>query len=159
MRRLTFILVIGLFLLSGCFWTWGKKAPALPKLTGPIVGSERMQLHDQQTGNTIRVSKISLDRPGFLVIRDDLFGQPGVVVGVSDLLPAGQSTEVSMELTVEQSTSNVYYAMLYLDSGDGIFRQLDDEVITDTQGNPAVVSFTVTETGGEPTDILFPENL
>jgi len=154
------------FIVTGC--TLFKKkdkpnkvdAPEKPieNVDAPVavdVGNDILKLPLAQTGSFVGITQATMPAQGFIVIRDDLFGQPGVVVGVSDVLPAGMSENITVPLRVGQTTGSIYYASVFLDDGDLLFRQTDDEVLTDESGSVKLVKFNIQEAGDFEADIKF----
>ena len=123
-------------------------------LAAPLVaGDYLLVVPEQQPGEVVIVSLVQLADPGFVVIRDELFSEPGVIVGVSDILPTGESREVEIPTSRAATTDATLYAALYIDDGDGMFRQIDDAQVADADGRPAVTRFTMKSTASVPTDI------
>lgn len=67
-------------------------------------------------GTVVVVDEVVLTgSPGFVVIYDDGDGAPGRQIGVSDVLTAGRSTDVRVELDEPLEATAVVHAMLHLD--------------------------------------------
>ena len=112
-------------------------------------GVNVMILATQQHGGSVVVDGVRLSASGFIVIRDDLYGKPGVVVGVSPLLPAGEAQHLELDLLRDFSGAEQLYAELHHDNGDRRFRQVDDLPVKDAEGQEIVVQFAM-EGPGDP---------
>ena len=112
------------------------KAP-LPEGTNVIV------LAQKQKGSTVVIDGVRLSSSGFIVVRDDLYGKPGVVIGVSPLLPAGESHTIRLDLQRDFAGIEQLYAELHGDNGDRRFRQVDDPVALDEQSHAVIVPFSL----------------
>jgi len=90
---------------------------------------------EQQPGNTI-VGSVVLEAPGFLVIHEDDNG-PGVILGASTLLQAGESTNVQVPLSRASRDGETLHAMLHSDvDGDGSFDATVDTPVQSRLGGP-----------------------
>ncbi|HHC07714.1 MAG TPA: hypothetical protein ENK55_03245, partial [Actinobacteria bacterium] len=66
---------------------------------GPPRGPAAVEADDQEgDGTAIVVARVELPAPGFIAVHADADGAPGPVIGHSDLLPAGESTDVVVTL-------------------------------------------------------------
>lgn len=72
---------------------------------------------EQKPGTGVIGSIIHLAAPGYLVIHEDMGGEPGAVIGSSTLLPAGESTGVMVALTRASKDGETLYAMLHFEKG------------------------------------------
>ncbi|MFV1990837.1 MAG: hypothetical protein ACC652_08885, partial [Acidimicrobiales bacterium] len=95
------------------------------------------------TGATV-VASASLPAAGFIVIHADLDGAPGPVIGHSELLPAGESTDVVIELDAPLEESATVWPMAHVDANaNGEYDFAPPDVVTDVpaftaEGNVAV---------------------
>lgn len=127
------------FLLRGA-----ENRPSFPNAdndsSGLIIGNNAVYVSYQQSGNTIRASVVRLERPGFLVIHEDKGGNPGNIIGLSELLPIGQAQNpppiILSRVTLDGQT---LYAMLHIDNGDGIFKEGEDKPSIDPTSNQPVM--------------------
>tara|TARA_B100000745_G_scaffold300564_1_gene255321 strand:- start:7977 stop:8738 length:762 start_codon:yes stop_codon:yes gene_type:complete len=90
-------------------------------------------------GSAVLVESVTLDAPGFVVIREVINDRPGQIVEVSDLLPAGRNTNVTIGLGAPSGIEGIdigggfplftsLAAVVYYDDGDGGFNSLTDTV-------------------------------
>ena len=95
---------------------------------------------------------MKLVQPGFVVIHEDNAGAPGVVLGASGLLSAGEHRAVlAISLTRAAADGETLDAMLHVDDGDGRFDQAHDPPVIDaTGGGPVMMVFTVSADATEP---------
>ena len=101
-------------------------------------------------GTTVVVASITLPAPGFIAVHGDGGGSPGPVIGHSDLLPEGESTEVSITLDTPLAETGDVYPMAHIDINDnGVYEfnppeeTVDAPALTEA-GDVAVVPATVT---------------
>ncbi len=104
-------------------------------------GDNAIYVENQNSHSTfVLVGFAVLSKPGFIVIYDDNSGVPGSIVGESMLLPTGgEHLIVPVETPLLQD--QVYYAMLYHDSGDGRFRIDDDTQVVDSEQSVVLMTF------------------
>jgi len=98
---------------------------------------------DYTAGKTATVASVLLENPGYVMIHEDVSGKPGAIIGTSALLPAGESSDVVVNLKRASKEGEVLYAMLHRDDGDGKFQATTDLPLMDSQGNVVVMSFTI----------------
>jgi hypothetical protein len=102
----------------------------------PAITTPRQPLED----GTIVIQQVYSDGPGWIVIHADADGQPGPVIGYTEV-PDGISNEVIVQVAPEDLTETLY-AMLHVDAGEeGIFEfpdgpdtpmEINGEVVTET---------------------------
>jgi len=105
-------------------------------------------VNDQAPGNQVFISTVQLSKPGFVVIQKDNAGKPGAIIG-SQYFDAGIYPG-KVTLTTPTVEGGLYYAALYLDSGDKKFTSTKDTPILDASGNAIMRPFRITVT---PTEI------
>ncbi|MEX0945785.1 MAG: hypothetical protein WD064_00280, partial [Acidimicrobiia bacterium] len=65
----------------------------------PATSPSDIVAEDQRSdGTTVTVASVTLPSPGFIAIHGNADGAPGPVIGHSELLPAGTSTDVVVTL-------------------------------------------------------------
>ena len=81
-----------------------------------------IEIAEQSTdGTTVTVGVVDLPADGFVVIQSDDGGAPGLVLGVSELLPTGENTGVVVELDTWLAETEDLWAVAWVDrDGDGI---------------------------------------
>ncbi len=92
-----------------------------------------------KNGNIINISKVNLLTPGFIVAKEVINDKPGQIVEISDFLPAGESTDINIQLPKDQIINAVSVAqngfptkvelilIAYSDDGDKLFNSSLDK--------------------------------
>jgi hypothetical protein len=89
----------------------------------------------ESDGTTIVVATITLPAPGFIAVHGDADGGPGPVVGHSDLLPAGESTNVTVTLDEPLTASGTLWPMAHIDiNGNGEYEFFPPDTTIDGPG-------------------------
>ncbi|MFQ5522511.1 MAG: hypothetical protein ACE5F5_02910 [Acidimicrobiia bacterium] len=71
-------------------------------------------------GSTIVVASVTLPASGFVAVRSNSDGKPGPVIGHSELLPVGTSTDVVITLDQPLEATGLVFPMVRIDmDGDG----------------------------------------
>lgn len=142
--------------LSGCF---NKKKNAQPTQKKPVVelpaGDNVLVLETKQKGGVVVIDAVRLALPGFIVIRDDLYGKPGVVIGVSPLLSVGEAKDIKLDILRDFTGTEQMYAELHADNGDRRFRQTDDTLVANEQKQAVVVPFSLEGTKEPSVDVKY----
>lgn len=125
-----------------------------PAAEVPITPSA-LTLSDQEgDGSSVTVDAVDLPAAGFIAVHGDGGGSPGPVIGVSDLLPAGTTTDVTVGLDEPLTATGTVYPMVHIDTdSNGIyeFGSVDgvDGPGTTTDGSVAVGPVEITVSGGD----------
>jgi len=129
-------------------------APATTEAATPEMAPAEVVFEDQESdGTTIVVASVTLPSPGFIAVHGNADGGPGPVIGNSELLPAGTSTDVTVTLDEPLAATDMVFPMAHIDvngNGEYNFFPPDDTVDAPAQtadGAIAVVGATVTVTG------------
>jgi hypothetical protein len=87
--------------------------------TAPVT----LTLADQSgDGTSVTVGSVDLPSPGFIAVHSDAGGSPGPVIGVSALLPAGNSSEVVVALDEPLTGAGTVFPMAHIDTdGNGVY--------------------------------------
>ncbi len=107
-------------------------------------------------GTTITVASVDLPAPGFVAVHGDAGGSPGPVIGTSDLLAAGTSTDVVISLAEPLTTDTTVFPMVHIDTdGNGVYEfgtvdGVDGPGVT-ADGDVAVEPATITVGGSDDT--------
>ncbi len=125
--------------------TQGPTTTAAPE--GPARAPSVVQADDQDSdGTTIVVASVELPAPGFIAVHADADGAPGPVIGHSDLLPAGTSTDVEVTLDTPLEGSAPVYPMAHVDmDGDGVYTFMPPDNAIDVPGLTADGDVAVTK--------------
>lgn len=104
-------------------------------------------------GTSIVVASVTLPSPGFIAVHANADGSPGPVIGNTELLLAGTSTNVTVMLDEPLTSTDLLFPMVHIDmDGDGIYTFEPPDNIVDipaqtADGQVAVVGAEVTVTG------------
>lgn len=120
--------------------------------SGLIVGKNAIYVAEQVPSKIVSVAVVHLEVPGFVVLHEDAAGLPGVILGASGFLAAGE-TESPTIIYLSRMTKDgeTIYAMLHLDDGDGVFDAGGDRPAVDRiNGEPVKMVVTVSADADEP---------
>ncbi len=102
-------------------------------------------VNDQIPGDVIFYNSVTLEEPGFVVVRTEEGGQPGSIIGVR-ALEAGAGQTGNVELSESTVEGGRYYIELYTDTdGNGIFEEGVDTPLTTGSGNNIRLRINTTE--------------
>jgi len=91
-------------------------------------------VQDQIPGSAVIFRSITLAQNGFVVVRDQINGQPGRVMG-SLFVEAGAHQSGSVQLTSPTVEGGIYYVELYADTNaNGTFDEGTDEAVMTALG-------------------------
>jgi predicted lipoprotein with Yx(FWY)xxD motif len=121
---------------------------------GPATSPAEVVFEDQESdGTQIVVASVTLPSPGFIAVHGNDGGAPGPVVGHSDLLPAGTSTDVTVTLDTPLESTDLLFPMAHIDVNEnGEYEFMPPDEVTDgpastADGEVAVVGAEVTVSG------------
>lgn len=120
-------------------------------VTAPARGPSEISADAQESdGSSIVVASVTLPSQGFIAVHADMDGHPGPVIGHSDLLPAGTSTNVTVTLDEPLTASATLWPMVHIDmNSDGVYDFDPPVLVEDSPGlfadnNIAVISVEIT---------------
>lgn len=131
-------------------------------------GNWLLVMGPQEASDTVIISEVVMDRPGYVVIREVINEKPGQIVEVSEYLEAGSHTGIIINLPTSSATGGIdisgefpissdLVAVVYSDDGDrGFNPNLDSAVVVDGEalaryvrtGEPAPTSAAVPNIAG-----------
>lgn len=121
---------------------------------GPATSPAEVTFEDQESdGTEIVIASVTLPSPGFIAVHGNDGGAPGPVVGHSDLLPAGTSTDVTVRLDTSLESTDLLFPMAHIDMNEnGEYEFMPPDEVTDgpastADGDVAVVGAEVTVSG------------
>ena len=118
---------------------------------GFILGKNAIYVAEQAPSKTVSVVVVQFEKPGFVVIHEDINGTPGKILGASALLSKGETKNVLATLSRMTVDGETLYAMLHLDDGDRVFEPVEDHPAEDSiGGEPVTMIFTVSNDATEP---------
>ncbi len=107
----------------------------------------------ESDGTTVTVARVDLPAAGFIAVHSDGGGSPGPVIGTSELLSPGESTDVAITLDSPLDGDTSLYPMAHIDTNsNGVYEfgsvdGVDGPGLT-ADGDVAVVSAAVTVAAG-----------
>ncbi len=150
------LIVIGIVAIGGGIYWWQKSAtPTSPQggtgggggeinNEGNITFTKNVLIPygiDQTDTTSFKIARLVLEKPGFVVIHEDDNNKPGKIIGQSSLFTAGESRDLSVSVKLEAGKN--YFAVLYLDNGDGQFKLENDPPAKNGQNETERRWFTV----------------
>ncbi|MDX1468693.1 MAG: hypothetical protein R3258_05080 [Acidimicrobiia bacterium] len=128
---------------------------------GPPTSPAEVVFNAQESdGTSIVVASVTLPAPGFIAVHGNAGGSPGPIIGNSNLLPAGTSTDVVVQLDPPLTATDLLFPMAHIDmdeDGQYLFAPPDNAVdipATTADGSVAVVGAEVTVTSSETSGAL-----
>ena len=123
-----------------------------------VAPAELEFIEQRSDGEAVVVAAVNLPAPGFVAIQRNEGGEPGTVLGITELLPAGTSTDLESALDPPLPATGIVFAVPYVDrdangiaeilgedAPDGIARRADgtlllyDPVITVVRRQPTAI--------------------
>lgn len=109
-----------------------------------ISGDYLVLVRDQAAGNSVIVATARFaESGGWVVIHEDRDGKPGNILG-AQFYQKGETKDGAVGL-LRPTVKGVYYAMLHRDDGDRQFDFTTDSPVTNSDGQPVMARFTVSE--------------
>ena len=128
---------------------------------GPAISPAEIVFEAQESdGSSIVVASVTLPSPGFIAVHGNADGAPGAVIGNSELLPEGVSTDVLVELDSPLAGTDMVFPMAHIDMDeDGVYEFMPpdnaiDIPATTADGSVAVTGAEVRIAASEHGDIL-----
>ncbi len=129
------ISIIALFVINGTLKRNAEEPIIIEEVIIPSIIAP-----DQAEGSEVFIDSITLADAGFVVIHKEIDGVASTIVGVSEFLPLGTTSNFLVQLTEEAVEGDMFYAMLHRDDGDGLWngeldvsiKKEDGETIGDT---------------------------
>lgn len=170
--RIRALMIIGLIVVAmgtALYWIFSRDYVSSPVAEEPLppaplkvaprelsVGGDAIPLPDITHSQIVTIRSVTLDQPGFIVVRDDLFGQPAIITGVTSLLPSGTSSNVTIDLRRTINTQETFYIFIHIDSGNSRFKQTEDSPLLTDDGSVFVQKFKFDQTDEGSIDLLLP---
>ena len=153
--KILFIFVIIIVAVTGAiffFWSGDRKSGSADDSSGFIISKSAIYVAEQSPGFSVSVSVVRLEKSGFVVIHEDAAEAPGKILGVSSLLPAGETKNL-LPITLLRATKDgeIIYAMLHADDGDGTFDAAHDKPVLDSVDGASMMTIvTVSKDAADP---------
>ena len=144
MRKIFLVLLLFL-ILGGLFYykNFASKNISTGVLQPLSADQQVIYVSDQRPGQSVNISFASLNKSSYIVIRSNNNGELGSVLGNSKILPAGEARKVTVGLIRPSLNGEILFAVIYEDSGDGVFSPGVDVPAKDENGNIIFMMFNV----------------
>lgn len=116
----------------------------------PSTGPADILIEDQRIeGTTIEVASVTLPSDGWVVVREDVGGTPGEIIGISAWLRQGVIARVPIPFSIPITEDTVVHASIHIDMDrDGVFTYeapdlLVDEIAIFANGSIATATATI----------------
>jgi len=145
MKKYLLILgIISVFLVSACSQQPESITPA-PTEQVVVETTPSIAVEDQKVENdNAIVTRLFLDKPGYVVIHKVADGKPGAVIGNSGLLE-GENSNINVKIS-DYENENELIAMLHYDDGDSNYEFPGDDIPTKVDDKVVLQKFTLLET-------------
>ena len=146
------VIIVSLIL----FFRGGNLASDKPQSSaGLAFGANVIYVAEQPPLQTISVALVRLQKPGFVVVHEDVAGAIGGILGASGVLPSGETKNLeSIPLSRLTREGERLYVMLHLDDGDGVFDPVKDKPVLDAiSALPMMMIVTVSAQATEPSAV------
>lgn len=139
---LALILLVG---VGGVYYFVTMNAPEMgnesvtnePSNTSAMRAEENMVVVMGQRPGTTVTGRVHLAAPGYLVIHENVGGEPGAILGASQLLQAGDTGGVSVVLSRAMREGETLHAMLHSEKGgNSTFSASEDMPVQSVLGGP-----------------------
>jgi hypothetical protein len=115
------VILAAMILGVGLFFALAPKAPEVVYAPVELTGSDLTVLTlSRENQKEVKV-KATLMKPGFVTIHESVGPAPGPVLGHSGLLEPGVYEDMVIALPEALETDMNYFALLFVDDGDGIY--------------------------------------
>ncbi len=101
----------------------------------------------QAGGKNIFIESAVLKDGGYVVVHRNKDGQPGDVIGVSELLLPGTTDNFLMNIDEEVKEGDSLIATIHKDNGDNVFDITLDSLVVDANGDPVLTKFLIVGEG------------
>jgi hypothetical protein len=110
------LVVIAVALVGAACSTTEDTTTTTATLEAPPTGPSSVTFEDQDSdGASVVIASVTLPADGFIAVHADNNGSPGAVIGHSDLLSAGDSTDVTVTLDEAITESTTLWPMAHID--------------------------------------------
>lgn len=159
--KLFYAIILGLMVLvSACAEQTEQKQPTEVRPSqnaadeAVIVDTKPSIVVNDQTINNgiITATQVTFDKPGFVVVHKVVDGTFGSVIGNSEVLTTGKSSNVEVPLT-DYENENELIAMLHYDDDDGVYEFPGDDGPTVLDEQVVLAKFAVLQPEGSGFDV------
>ena len=111
--------------------------------TNLIIGKNAIYVAEQPPSNSVSIEIVRLEAPGFAVVHENANEAPGGILGISNLIMAGETKNLQVPLSRSTINEETIYAMLHFDNGDGVFDAIKDKPVLDPLINSPMMTIVV----------------
>lgn len=106
---------------------------------GPATSPAEIVFEAQESdGSSIVVASVTLPSQGFIAVHANADGSPGPIIGHSELLPEGTSTEVAVDLDTPLESTDLLFPMAHIDMDEnGEYEFAPPDAAVDIPANTA----------------------
>lgn len=112
-----------------------------------VADNDEVLIKDQNAGESVFISRVSLSRAGWVAVREAVDGGLGNVLGAR-ILDAGSYQGEQIDLLRATAPNQTYFSVMYHDNGDREFSFTDDLQVVDENGALLVTSFETYDSNG-----------
>jgi len=103
---------------------------------------------EQAGGANVFIGSATLPDGGYVVIHKDLEGKPGAIIGISEFLSEGTTSNFLIDLDEEAVDGDSLFAMLHIDDGDRSFAFPGADIpVANIEGNIVLTKFGIVDEG------------
>ncbi len=99
--------------------------------------SQDIQIETDEELTYVTISEVTLQKPGYVAIREFVDGQVGQMIEVSEYLEAGTHEDIHIDVSYIEGDVENGIALLYFDNGDQGFNAIGSEIAPATETQPA----------------------
>lgn len=99
--------------------------------------SQDIKIETDEELTYVTISRVTLQKPGYVAIREFVDGQVGQMIEVSEYLEAGTHEDIHIDVSYVEGDVENGIALLYLDGGDQGFNAIGSEIAPVTEVQPA----------------------
>lgn len=161
MKKIIFIIlaIIILGAVGWYVWSSSKNAENISEnqpantTTGLMVGKNAIYVGEQLPSANITVGLATLEKAGFVVIRESTNGIPGAIIGKSAHLTSGEHKNIIVPLSRISRDGEKMFAAIYLDDSNGVFEAGKDMPAKAENGEPIMMEFMIQNDVSAPEEI------
>lgn len=148
--------IVAIIVSTVIFFRGGNEGSDTPQdSAGFVIGANMIYVAEQAPSRTLSVAVVRLEKPGFVVVHEDVAGAVGGILGASAVLPEGETNNLELiPLSRLTQDGETLYVMLHLDDGDGVFDAVKDKPAIDpVSALPMMMIVTVSVDATEPSAV------
>lgn len=105
------------------FVVFGNRSPYINRVVNEERGNFTIPENylELLNSNEVIIKNIAFKPDGFVIVREEISGNPSEIVGVSELVKGREKPFVIIALSKEIKSGDIIYVNYYIDDGDGEF--------------------------------------